>query len=159
MWGILQFCREDAPGNMAELVAKYRLHADDLLVKDLIAERDFLAQRLGIPMHLLQVLSWGGGTSKCCVLGKCAHNCFSFVLAQFVYCVCMRRYIVVYLCVCLHVYIFMRIIRRMEGNAYSIAMCVYASPVCQTVTQPQGEGTVWSHEPGFHGIVWAAIMQ
>ena len=44
---------------MAELVAKYRLDADGLLVKDLIAERDFLAQRLGIPEHLLQVLSWG----------------------------------------------------------------------------------------------------
>ena len=44
---------------MAELVVKYRLDADGLLVKDLIAERDFLAQRLGIPEHLLQVLSWG----------------------------------------------------------------------------------------------------
>ena len=44
---------------MAELVVKYRLDADGLLVKDLIAERDFLAQWLGIPEHLLQVLSWG----------------------------------------------------------------------------------------------------
>ena len=44
---------------MAELVVKYRLDADGLLVKDLIAERDFLAQRLDIPDHLLQVLSWG----------------------------------------------------------------------------------------------------
>ena len=47
---------------MAELVVKYRLDADGLLVKDLIAERDFLAQRLGIPEHLLQVLSWGDGS-------------------------------------------------------------------------------------------------
>ena len=44
---------------MAELVIKYRLDADGLLVKDLIAERDFLAQKLGIPKHLLKVLSWG----------------------------------------------------------------------------------------------------
>ena len=44
---------------MAELVVKYRLDADGLFVKDLITERDFLAQRLGIPEHLLQVLSWG----------------------------------------------------------------------------------------------------
>ena len=44
---------------MAELVVKYRLDADGLFVKDLIAERDFLAQRLDIPEHLLQVLSWG----------------------------------------------------------------------------------------------------
>ena len=43
---------------MAELVVKYRLDADGLLLKDLIAERDFLAQRLDIPEHLLQVLSW-----------------------------------------------------------------------------------------------------
>ena len=47
---------------MAELTVKYRLDADGLLLKDLIAERDFLAQRLGIPEHLLQVLSWGGGS-------------------------------------------------------------------------------------------------
>ena len=44
---------------MAELVVKYRLDADRLVVKDLIAERDFLAQQLGVPEHLLQVLSWG----------------------------------------------------------------------------------------------------
>ena len=47
---------------MAELTVKYRLDADGLIVKDLVAERDFLAQRLGIPEHLLQVLSWGGGS-------------------------------------------------------------------------------------------------
>ncbi len=47
---------------MTELVVKYRLNADGLLVKDLIAQRDFLAQRLGIPEHLLQVLSWGEGS-------------------------------------------------------------------------------------------------
>ena len=47
---------------MAELVVKYRLDADGLLVKDLIAERNFLAQRLDIPEQLLQVLSWGEGS-------------------------------------------------------------------------------------------------
>ena len=47
---------------MTELVVKYRLDADGILVKDLIAERDFLAQQLGIPEHLLQVLSWGEGS-------------------------------------------------------------------------------------------------
>ena len=47
---------------MAELIVKYRLDADGLYVKDLIAQRDFLAQRLGIPEHLLQVLSWGNGS-------------------------------------------------------------------------------------------------
>lgn len=47
---------------MAELTVKYRLDADGLLVKDLVTERDFLAQRLGIPEHLLQVLSWGHGS-------------------------------------------------------------------------------------------------
>ena len=56
---IFKPCREDVPGSMAELVVKYRLDADGLFVKDLITERDFLAQRLGIPEHLLQVLSWG----------------------------------------------------------------------------------------------------
>ena len=55
----IQLCREDAPGSMAELTVKYRLDAGGLIVKDLIAERDFLAQQLGIPEHLLQVLSWG----------------------------------------------------------------------------------------------------
>ena len=43
---------------MAELVVKYELDADGLLLKDLVAERNFLAQRLGIPRHLLKVLSW-----------------------------------------------------------------------------------------------------
>ena len=47
---------------MAELAFKYRLDADGLLLKDLIDERDFLAQRLGVPEHLLQVLSWGSGS-------------------------------------------------------------------------------------------------
>ena len=47
---------------MAELVVKYRLDADGLLVKDLIEERDFLAQWLGIPDHLLQVLTWEEGS-------------------------------------------------------------------------------------------------
>ena len=47
---------------MAEFVVKYRLNADGLLVKDLIAEKDFLAQRLIIPEHLLQVLSWEDGS-------------------------------------------------------------------------------------------------
>ena len=47
---------------MAELTVKYRLDADSLLVKDLVSERDFLAQRLGVPEHLLQVLSWGHGS-------------------------------------------------------------------------------------------------
>ena len=43
--------------SMAELVVKYRLDADGLFVKDLITARDFLAQWLGIPEHLLQVLA------------------------------------------------------------------------------------------------------
>ena len=47
---------------MAELAVKYRLDADGLLWQDLVTERDFLAQRLGIPEHLLQVLSWGRGS-------------------------------------------------------------------------------------------------
>ena len=47
---------------MAELIVKYRLDADGLAVNDLITERDFLAQRLCIPPHLLQVLSWGPGS-------------------------------------------------------------------------------------------------
>ena len=47
---------------MAELVVKYRLDADGLRVEDLITERDFLAQRLRIPEHLLQVLSWKNGS-------------------------------------------------------------------------------------------------
>ena len=47
---------------MAKFVIKYRLDADGLLVKDLIEERDFLAQRLDIPDHLLQVLTWEEGS-------------------------------------------------------------------------------------------------
>ena len=47
---------------MAELTVKYRLDADGLQVQDLVTERDFLALRLGIPKHLLQVLSWGPGS-------------------------------------------------------------------------------------------------
>ena len=47
---------------MAELVVKYRLDADGLTVNDLVTERDFLAQRLRVPEHLLQVLSWGHGS-------------------------------------------------------------------------------------------------
>ena len=60
--GHLHTCREDAPGSMTKFVVKYRLDADGLSVKDLIAERDFLAQRLGIPEHLLQVLTWEEGS-------------------------------------------------------------------------------------------------
>ena len=47
---------------MAELAVKYKLDAHRLLLKDLVTERDFLAQRLGIPEHLLQVLSWRDGS-------------------------------------------------------------------------------------------------
>ena len=47
---------------MAELIVRYRLDADGLLVRDLITERDFLAERLAIPKHLLQVLSWRCGS-------------------------------------------------------------------------------------------------
>ena len=47
---------------MAELTVKYKLDADGLLWKDLVTERDFLAQRLAIPEHLLQVLSWEDGS-------------------------------------------------------------------------------------------------
>ena len=47
---------------MAEFAVKYGLDKDGLRVKDLIAKKDFLAQRLGIPKHLLQVLSWKGGS-------------------------------------------------------------------------------------------------
>ena len=55
----LKLCSKEAPSSMGELIVKYRLDADGLKVKDLITARDFLAQRLGIPEHLLQVLSWG----------------------------------------------------------------------------------------------------
>ncbi len=47
---------------LTEIVAKYRLDADGLKVQDLITERDFMAQRLGIPEYLLQVLSWRQGS-------------------------------------------------------------------------------------------------
>ena len=47
---------------LMEIVAKYRLDADGLKVQDLITERDFMAQRLGIPEYLLQVLSWRQGS-------------------------------------------------------------------------------------------------
>ena len=47
---------------MAELTVKYNLDADGLLVEDLIAHRNFLAQRLSVPSHLLQVLSWRRGS-------------------------------------------------------------------------------------------------
>ena len=46
---------------MAELAVKYKLDAHGLLLKDLVTERDFLAQRLDIPEHLLQGMSWGDG--------------------------------------------------------------------------------------------------
>ena len=60
--GHIQLSREGAPGSMAELVVKYELDADGLSVEDLIAQRHFLAHRLKIPEHLLQVLSWGKGS-------------------------------------------------------------------------------------------------
>ena len=47
---------------MAELAVKYKLGAHSLLLKDLMTERDFLAERLSIPEHLLQVISWGDGS-------------------------------------------------------------------------------------------------
>ena len=47
---------------MAEFAVKYKLNADSLLVKDLVTERDFLAERLGIPEHLLIVISWWCGS-------------------------------------------------------------------------------------------------
>ena len=47
---------------MSELAVKYKLDADGLLVQDLLDHRDFLAQRLGLPKHLLHVLSWGYGS-------------------------------------------------------------------------------------------------
>ena len=57
-----QLCRQNPPRSLAELIVKYRLDAGGLQVKDLVAERDFLAERLGIPEYLLQVLSWGNGS-------------------------------------------------------------------------------------------------
>ena len=47
---------------MAEFAIKYKRDADGLQVIDLIAHRDFLTQQLGIPKHLLQVLSWKRGS-------------------------------------------------------------------------------------------------
>ena len=47
---------------MAELAVKYKLDANSLLLKDLVTERDFLVQQLGIPEHLVQVISWRGGS-------------------------------------------------------------------------------------------------
>ena len=55
-------CREDVPESMTELTIKYNLDADGLLLKDLFPERDFLAEHLGLPRHLLQVISWGNGS-------------------------------------------------------------------------------------------------
>ena len=54
--------REEVPRNISELAVKYKLDADGLLVQDLLEHRDFLAQRLGLPKHLLHVLSWGYGS-------------------------------------------------------------------------------------------------
>ena len=57
----LSLNREDSyevPQNMAEFAVKYGLDADGLKVNDLIAQKDFLAWQLGVPSHLLQVLSW-----------------------------------------------------------------------------------------------------
>ena len=64
-WSHFKLCREDSyevPENMAEFAVKYKLDADGLQVNDLIAQKDFLAQRLGVPEHLLQVLSWERGS-------------------------------------------------------------------------------------------------
>ena len=47
---------------MAEFAVKYGLDEDGLQVMDLIAKKDFLAQRLGISKHLLQVLFWKKGS-------------------------------------------------------------------------------------------------
>lgn len=51
----------DSP-SLTEIVAKCKLDADGLRVLDLVTERDFLAQQLGIPEYLLQVLSWQLGS-------------------------------------------------------------------------------------------------
>ena len=59
---MIKLYREEPPRSLAELAVKYRLDADGLLLKDLVAGRDFLAQRLGVPNHLLQVLSWEAGS-------------------------------------------------------------------------------------------------
>ena len=47
---------------MAEFAVKYDLDADGIYLNELIAKKDFLALHLGIPNHLLQVLSWGRGS-------------------------------------------------------------------------------------------------
>ena len=47
---------------MAEFAVKYDLDADGIYMTELIAKKDFLAQRLGIPKHHLQVLFWGRGS-------------------------------------------------------------------------------------------------
>ena len=65
MGHILKLCREDSyevPENMAEFAVKYGLDTDGLKVNDLIAQKDFLAQWLGVPSHLLQVLFWRRGS-------------------------------------------------------------------------------------------------
>lgn len=59
---ILTVFRVKVPGSMAELAVKYKLDADSLLLKDLVTERDFLAERLSISEHLLQVISWEDGS-------------------------------------------------------------------------------------------------
>ena len=51
-----------SPEGMLKLVAKYRLDSDDITVKILIEEKDFLSKRLLIPQDLLQVISWGPGS-------------------------------------------------------------------------------------------------
>ena len=113
---------------MAELVVKYRLNADGLLVNDLIAERDFLAQRLGIPEHLLQVLSWGDGTSKCCVLGKCAHNCF-FTCPGTVCVLCVHEKVYCSIFVCLHVCVHACVAHLHEDNTKNGRECIQHSYV------------------------------
>ena len=47
---------------MAELRVKYMLDAERFLVKDLIEQKAFLVQLLGVPEHLLQVLSGKPGS-------------------------------------------------------------------------------------------------
>ena len=47
---------------MAELAVRYKLDAEHFLVKDLIEEKAFLVQLLGVPDHLLQVLSGKPGS-------------------------------------------------------------------------------------------------
>ena len=47
---------------LLKLVAKYNLNKDGICVKDLITERHFLAEKLSVPDHLLQVISWSSGS-------------------------------------------------------------------------------------------------